>query len=105
MAVRLKPEIKDGKPEEKAIVENAPCIQKKDLEELKLVLQVTNKKFVTIQVNPDWSARIDIPPGVQLPMDVDLPVLIYRVPRKASGLVGRWHVVGYARAPADAPSP
>jgi hypothetical protein len=34
-------------------------------------------------------------------MNVDLPVLVYRVPRKVSTLVGRWHVVGHARASPD----
>ena len=49
------------KIEHKSGSENAPCIQPKDLSELKLVLQVSKTKFVTVQVNRDWSANIEIP--------------------------------------------
>jgi hypothetical protein len=101
LKVRPNAEVKDVKTEQKRASENAPCIQPKDLGELKLVLQISDKKFVTIRVERDWSARIEIPPGVELPRNIDLPVLMYRVPSKASHLAGRWHVVGHARAGAD----
>jgi hypothetical protein len=101
MKVRGGADVRDIKTEQKRASENGPCIQPKDIGELKLVLQISDKKFVTIRVERDWSARIEIPAGIELPRNVDLPVLMYSVPRKASHLAGRWHVVGHARAGAD----
>lgn len=65
------------------------------------MLQLIEKKFVAFRVNRDSSATIKIPPGVELPKDVDLPVLVYTVPHKVSNLIGRWHLVGHARAGAS----
>jgi hypothetical protein len=99
--IKTKPQVTDGKPQQKRSSRDAPCVQPEDLAELVLVLQVTQRKFVTIQVERDGSARIPIPAGIELPRNVDLPVLVYRVPRKASEAVPRWSVVGHARAEAE----
>lgn len=34
---------------------------------MKLVLQVAPRKFVPIQVNEDWTARVEIPKGMDVP--------------------------------------
>ena len=99
--VRTRAQVQDLKTEQKTAVKNGACIQPKDVGELKVVLQVSDRKFVTIQVNRDWSARIEIPPGIDLPRNVDLPVLLYTLPRKAAHLAGRWQQIGKARAGAD----
>jgi hypothetical protein len=99
--IKTKPQVTDGKPEQKQSSRDAPCIQPQDLAEVVLVLQITRRKFVTIQVERDGSARIPIPKDIELPRNVDLPVLVYRVPRKASEAVPRWSVVGHARAGAE----
>jgi hypothetical protein len=99
--IKTKPQVTDGKPEQKRSSRDAPCVQPEDLAELVLVLQITERKFLTIQVERDGSARIPIPTGIALQRNVDLPVLVYRVPRKASQVVPRWSVVGHARADAE----
>jgi hypothetical protein len=100
-AIKTKPQISDGKTEQKTSSREASCIQPQDLDELKLVLQISERKFVTFQVNRDGSARIRIPKGVEVPREVELPVLVYRVPRNTAHFVDRWSLVGHARAPAD----
>lgn len=95
----LKPSTKmeDGKRELKTQRARASCGQPRDLAELKLVLQIAPRKFLPIQVDEDWSARIVVPEGVTVPRNSELPVLLYKVPRGLSTLLGRWQRIGEAR--------
>lgn len=68
---------------------------------MKLVLQVAPRKFVPIQVNEDWTARVEIPKGMDVPRNFNLPVRFYRVPSGISPFVRRWHAIGRARIPLD----
>lgn len=97
--------VEDVRVHQKTRRTRAPCIEPRDLRELKLVLQVAPRKFVTIRVEADSTARIDLPPDVTVPRDVDLPVLVYQMPDKAAAAAGRWHTVGHARASSEVVTP
>jgi hypothetical protein len=57
---------------------------------------------VPVLLGSDGSARIRPPNLASVPRDVDLPIIVQRVPQAAQGLVVPGQVIGSVRLPAAA---
>ena len=77
-----------------------PCVAPSDLSILSLVLKVGEGKFLHVALDPSGDASIEIPKGAHLPPDTDLPIVVYRVPPGATGVLHRWQVIGTVHTPA-----
>ena len=77
-----------------------PCVAPSDLSILSLVLKVGEGKFLHVALDPSGDASIEIPKGAHLPPDTDLPIVVYRVPPGATGVLRRWQVIGTVHTPA-----
>lgn len=68
------------------------CITRSDLKELSLVLRFGRRRYLPVRLDAKGNARIEI--SEELPVGVALPIVVYRVPRGAEGLLKRGQVIG-----------
>ena len=76
-----------------------PCIPPSDLPILSLVLKLGEGKFLHVALDANGDASIAVPPGVKLPPNAELPIVVYRVPPGAKRLLRRWQVIGVVHTP------
>jgi len=79
-----------------------PCIAPADLAVLSLVLKLGKSQFVHVALEPNGEASIRLPADVAasvLQPGADLPIVVYRAPPAAAGILRRWQVVGTVHVP------
>jgi hypothetical protein len=82
--------------EQRTTNESGPCIQRLDSPALELALKLPDGKGVPVKLRADGRATARIPPSYPVP-EGELPIVVYRLPDSASGILKRGQVVGTVR--------
>ena|SRR5450432_3401649 len=80
-----------------------PCISAADLATLSLVLKLGERQFVRVALEASGDASIELPahlpPSARPKPGADLPIVVYRPPPGAAGVLPRWQVIGTVHVP------
>jgi hypothetical protein len=92
-----------GPRKEDAKDEIGPCLRPEELPELALVLKIAEGKELPVNLREDGSATIEIPAGLALPENAELPILVQRVPKHAGDVLRREQQIGTVTLGTPAP--